>query len=130
MRYFMTEHLSGGLEIAEACEVRCVTVPPRAGEQALIEVLTALNEAETRQEDSARGTGVLPVVHAGTLVVFIHGSFVQVSVRLSTETWSLQHTTCPTKPQKIIKVLKISFKEKKILLTLSFKISLICCLYR
>lgn len=46
----MTERLSEGLEIAEACEVRCVTVPPRAGEQALIEVLTALNEAETARK--------------------------------------------------------------------------------
>lgn len=44
----MSERLSGGFEISEAREVKCGTVPPRAGKQALIEVLTALNEAETR----------------------------------------------------------------------------------
>lgn len=49
----MTEQLSGDFQISEACEATCVTVPPRGGEQALIEVLTALNEAETHQEDSA-----------------------------------------------------------------------------
>lgn len=70
------------------CEVTCVNVPPRGREANTNWGIDRFKwSRNTRRNSGSNKNEYWGAGHAGTLMVFIHCSFMQVNILLSTVTW-------------------------------------------